>query len=475
MVTPKPPPPYHEFPYAKNTSLRTDVDGWKEQPLTMKIFWFGVFQLLSLGLCSVCVAGVVLVQVMRTVGILLFITVCVTVILFTESDKIFGRWLVVLVAHQLDTFWTWIMLKAFSTQETSIVHDGLPFGQDIGLMRAQYNEEGHELFIVYPTKDSRDSWLYCHSDQSIRYSFSSWNLKPLIESEIEVTLRDKAGPANQEHAVVYLHGGGFVAANSAVLLQEAVTMVRGASVTVYALDYPLAPGEPFPAAIKSILDALVWLYKYRNIRKVTMVGDSAGGSLAAYITALMVCPKLFQYFKEVTSEYEGTKSKSRQAEFPDIIGLVSVYGVLDSTSFSNKPLETISSLEWKVALHGLRFCIGCYENKSIIPNHICELLDLHTTAELMEDHSFPPILLVCGTQDPLVKSTQRFAHLICSKTKTNFDTVQLHLFEARHAFIGFPRAWQGPKLRCQAAKADAIIVDFVRKRANPNPERLSTP
>jgi acetyl esterase/lipase len=365
--------------------------------------------------------------------------------------------------------WAWIMLKGFSVNEQSIVHDGLPFAQDIGLLRARYNTQGHELFIVYPCKDSNDSWLHCHHHQPVHYTWKGWNVRPSDEQEISETLRDKAAVLDEDphHVVLYLHGGGFVAANASVLLQQAATMVRRGSVAVYALDYPLAPGQAFPVAIYSVMDSLVWLKKHRNIDKVTVVGDSAGGSLAAYVTALVTSPTLLALFQKETAGCMTTTSSSSYVDLPELVGLASVYGVLDSTSFLQQPpLETISWFEWIMAVNGLKFCLECYHNPLLknVPQQFCDLLEDHRYSSLIssstidDERVFPPTLLVCGTQDPLIHSTQKAARLLRQNTK---NVVTVHLFEARHGFVGFPRAWQGPKLRCQAAKADAVIGDFL--------------
>lgn len=467
-----PPPPREDFPYAKSPTLRVDTDGWEEQPLTMKIFWFGIFQLTCLSLGVGLCLFYLLYQLFRHNGIavVVILTLGTFCYLFQKNpSEWIGKWIIALVVHQLDTLWVWIMLKGFSAKDNSIVHDGLPFGQDIALLRAQYNDQGHGLFIIYPCKDSKDSWLQSHHRQSFQYTWSSWNLRPSTEAEIREILKDKAALDDPSHAVVYLHGGGFVAANAAVLLQEAATMVRQGSVAVYALDYPLAPGQTFPVAIYSIMDSLLWLKNHRNISQVTMVGDSAGGSLAAYTTTLVTSPKLLAEFQKETQDCIAMRSYVYAKEdLPDIVCLASIYGVLDSM-IQNPPLMTISRMEWMLAVHGLRFCLECYRNPrldSTFPQHFCDLLEGdHNLSSLIDYERFPPTLFVCGIQDPLLYSTQRATRLL-SRQKVD---VRTHLFEARHAFVGFPRAWQGPNLRCQAAKADAIIGEFVRKSKNHNP------
>jgi acetyl esterase/lipase len=447
------PPPHKEYPYVKNPKLGVSISGWQEQPFTMVIFWIGMFQLACLASWVVLLLGglhSLIGSTSRTLALILVAT--------PMLQQPVGRLVVKLVVHQLDTVWTMLLLRFFATKEEAIVHDGLPFGKDIGLLRTIYNNKGHKLFIVYPCKE-QDSWLKTHNSHKMQYSCNNWNLKLANDdSEIETTLQDKAidKGGKEGHAVVYVHGGGFVAANAAVLLQEAVTMTRE-GMTVYALDYPLAPDDPFPNAIASILDAFKWLRKHRNVRRVTIVGDSAGGSLACYAASLVSSPRLMEAF--VTETGQPTLDNDME-QFPTIVGLVSVYGVLDTESYKAR-LHSISWLEWKIAVHGLTFCLDCYTNKALqFPQHISALLTNPKTLSLMDFQTFPPTLLVCGALDPLVHSTQAVA----KKFQELGVCTTLKLYAGRHGFVGLPRAWMPPDLRSQAAQADTTIRNFLKDR-----------
>jgi hypothetical protein len=175
------------------------------------------------------------------------------------------------------------------------------------------------------------------------------------------------------------------------------------------------------------------------------------------VTALVSSPKLLDLFQQKACCGDKQKQQHMSHEdFPEITGLCSVYGVLDASTF-RQPLETISWLEWAIAVHGIGFCLDCYQNPKVadFPHHFCDLLTDSQTSSLITN--LPPILLVCGTQDPLVHSTLKASRLLGPSAK-------VHLFEARHAFVGLPRAWMDPHLRCQAAKADSVIGDFVREQ-----------
>lgn len=94
--------------------------------------------------------------------------------------------------------------------------------------------------------------------------------------------RVSAPGADPHRAVLYLHGGGFVVFSPASHRALAAAVSRSTGVPVWVVDYRLAPEHPYPAALDDALAA------YRALigngtgpGRVAVVGDSAGGGLAA--------------------------------------------------------------------------------------------------------------------------------------------------------------------------------------------------
>jgi monoterpene epsilon-lactone hydrolase len=85
---------------------------------------------------------------------------------------------------------------------------------------------------------------------------------------------------NGDRAVLYLHGGGYVCGSvqSHRILLERLAISAGCR--ILALNYRLAPENPFPAPIEDACAAYRWLVG-QNIspRRIAIVGDSAGGGL----------------------------------------------------------------------------------------------------------------------------------------------------------------------------------------------------
>jgi acetyl esterase len=89
-------------------------------------------------------------------------------------------------------------------------------------------------------------------------------------------------------ALVYYHGGGFVAGDLAscdTLIRAVVNRARCIAVSV---AYRLAPENPYPAANDDAWSALMWVAEHgaeigADARRLAVGGDSSGGLLAAWV------------------------------------------------------------------------------------------------------------------------------------------------------------------------------------------------
>ncbi|SEW11554.1 alpha/beta hydrolase [Halobacterium jilantaiense] len=90
--------------------------------------------------------------------------------------------------------------------------------------------------------------------------------------------------------VVFYHGGGFVigSLDSHDLLCR--HLARESGCVVLSVDYRLAPEHPFPAAVEDAYAALEWAADntatLRGTGDLAVVGDSAGGALAAIVALI---------------------------------------------------------------------------------------------------------------------------------------------------------------------------------------------
>lgn len=91
--------------------------------------------------------------------------------------------------------------------------------------------------------------------------------------------------------VVFFHGGGFALGDIETHDEPCRLLCRDAGVHVLSVAYRLAPEHPFPAAIEDGVAAFRWAVENAaalgaDSTRVGVGGDSAGGNIAAVVSAL---------------------------------------------------------------------------------------------------------------------------------------------------------------------------------------------
>jgi acetyl esterase/lipase len=100
--------------------------------------------------------------------------------------------------------------------------------------------------------------------------------------------RDGSAPGS---AVLYLHGGGMVAGSVELWDPFVRRYVAETGVPMLAPDYRLAPEHPHPTPVEDCYAGLTWLLDHAaelgvDPARVAVMGDSAGGGLAAAVALL---------------------------------------------------------------------------------------------------------------------------------------------------------------------------------------------
>ncbi|RZK83389.1 MAG: alpha/beta hydrolase, partial [Pedobacter sp.] len=91
--------------------------------------------------------------------------------------------------------------------------------------------------------------------------------------------------------IVYYHGGGFVIANLDVYNASAQGLAEQVDAVVVSVAYRLAPENKFPTAHNDAFAAYEWVIKNAaslkgDPAKIAVVGESAGGNLAANVSIM---------------------------------------------------------------------------------------------------------------------------------------------------------------------------------------------
>jgi acetyl esterase len=111
---------------------------------------------------------------------------------------------------------------------------------------------------------------------------------PGPESELDVRVYRRFGGEAEPPAIVYYHGGGWVVGDLDSHDASCRLIADVTGCVVVSVDYRLAPEHPFPAAVDDAVESYRWVRTHaRELgidgRRVGVMGDSAGGNLAAVV------------------------------------------------------------------------------------------------------------------------------------------------------------------------------------------------
>ena len=92
-------------------------------------------------------------------------------------------------------------------------------------------------------------------------------------------------------AVLYLHGGGMIVGSVAIFDGPVSRYVANTGVSMLSLEYRLAPEHPHPTPVEDCYAGLSWLAGHAedlgiDPARIAVMGDSAGGGLAAGVAIL---------------------------------------------------------------------------------------------------------------------------------------------------------------------------------------------
>ncbi|MES2734580.1 MAG: alpha/beta hydrolase [Bacteroidota bacterium] len=86
--------------------------------------------------------------------------------------------------------------------------------------------------------------------------------------------------STDSHTLLFLHGGAYIRGSLHSHRGLAARLADASLGRALMVDYRLAPEFPFPTAVDDVISVYQWLVKRVPTKKITFVGDSAGGGLA---------------------------------------------------------------------------------------------------------------------------------------------------------------------------------------------------
>lgn len=139
------------------------------------------------------------------------------------------------------------------------------------------------------------------------------------------------GEPGPRPAIVVLHGSGWVACNLDVVDEPARRLAADTGFTVITVNYQKAPEHPFPIPLDDCIATIEWVREHAaelgvDADRIGVVGDSAGGNLAAAATAVL------------TDRSSASGATGSAAERP-VAALALLYPALDAVTDSGSYRE----------------------------------------------------------------------------------------------------------------------------------------
>jgi acetyl esterase/lipase len=100
---------------------------------------------------------------------------------------------------------------------------------------------------------------------------------------------EKKGTAKGGPAILYMHGGGYIAGTVDMTNGGVAAYVSNTGVPFLSVEYRLAPEAQYPGNVADAHAGLLWLHEHASelgidVERIAVMGESAGGGLAAALT-----------------------------------------------------------------------------------------------------------------------------------------------------------------------------------------------
>jgi acetyl esterase len=185
----------------------------------------------------------------------------------------------------------------------------------------------------------------------------------------------------KKNILMYVHGGGWSRGNLRTHDALCRKLSKELDCTVIAIEYRLAPENPYPAGLNDVEDLYQHLLKNNSHERLILAGDSAGGNLSAALLVRLI---------------ESKKQLPKQ--------LILIYPALDLTvpEKSQSPIDSGYLLTRESINNYVKNYTG--GNMSMIKNP--EVSPSLANDEILKH--FPPTLLISAQYDPLTHQGELF-------------------------------------------------------------------
>ncbi|MET4093292.1 alpha/beta hydrolase [Arthrobacter sp. UYCu712] len=164
---------------------------------------------------------------------------------------------------------------------------GRPVAEDATAVLERFRASGGRPFHTYPVDEVREMYERGCAANGLDGD-SLFAVSDFTVQDFGVRVYEPQARREPTAVVMFFHGGGWVMGSLSTHDGLCRRLAALTGLPVVAVDYRLAPEHLYPAAIDDSRAALNWLFTAGpvhglEITKAVLVGDSAGGQLAAVL------------------------------------------------------------------------------------------------------------------------------------------------------------------------------------------------
>mmetsp|Transcript_38777 Transcript_38777/g.28668 ORF Transcript_38777/g.28668 Transcript_38777/m.28668 type:complete len:309 (+) Transcript_38777:1620-2546(+) len=251
----------------------------------------------------------------------------------------------------------------------------------------------------------------------------------LFQKSMKMMSLDKKKKAQHRAIVLHVHGGGFIAMNSAAHQSYTRLWANNLNIPVFSVDYRLSPQYKFPAALNDVWQVYYWLVENAEaimglkVDKIILAGDSAGGNLVAALTVMAI---------------------ERKYRIPD--GLILAYPAITCSQLQFVPSLLMSMDDPILGYPFMKMCLDCYvggldaRNPNCVPETSPYISPLVASDETLKQ--FPKTRIMIASSDPLRDQGLQFAYKLL---KNDVDTFVKEYMYFPHGFLSMGAPIYGMK------------------------------
>ncbi|HLY98510.1 MAG TPA: alpha/beta hydrolase [Candidatus Angelobacter sp.] len=252
------------------------------------------------------------------------------------------------------------------------------------------------------------------------------------KGRVDIVIVRPQGSEGPLPAVMYFHGGGWVVGNFATHEHVARAMAHGSNAAVVFVEYSLSPEVRFPIANEEAYAATKWIAEHGeqlgiDPARIAVVGDSAGGNMAAVVSLL-----------------------AKQRGGPNLSAQVMIYPATGGSMDLPSRLQFAEGYYFsaKTGLWMWNHYIG--EQREQVYQPEC----LPLLASLEQLRGLPPALIITAECDVLRDEGEAYARKL---TQAGVPAIATRYLGVIHGFTVTAALAQSPPARAAMAQVNAML------------------